>query len=85
MHEKRNFDVILIMGYTSSSVWGKLYPTESTIITNMWTGWNGNAQNTAVRRLRQRFLKYAEKLAVKYSQYYISDSMVIKSYLADKY
>jgi len=33
----------------------------------------------------QRFLKYAEKLAVKYSHYYVSDSKVIRSYLADKY
>src|ERR1700744_245159 len=33
----------------------------------------------------QQFLKYAEKLAVKYSQFYISDSRVIKEYLEDKY
>jgi hypothetical protein len=32
---KRNFDVVMLMGYTSSSVWGKLYPKQSTIITNM--------------------------------------------------
>jgi glycosyltransferase involved in cell wall biosynthesis len=30
-------------------------------------------------------LKYAEKLAVKYSHYYVSDSMVIKQYLSRKY
>jgi glycosyltransferase involved in cell wall biosynthesis len=33
----------------------------------------------------QRFLKHAEKLAVKYSRFYISDSLVIKSYLGEKY
>jgi glycosyltransferase involved in cell wall biosynthesis len=33
----------------------------------------------------QQFLKYAEKLAVKHSQFYIADSLVIKSYLKDKY
>jgi glycosyltransferase involved in cell wall biosynthesis len=33
----------------------------------------------------QRFLRYAEKLAVKYSKYFISDSLVIRSYLKDKY
>jgi glycosyltransferase involved in cell wall biosynthesis len=79
---KRKFDVVLIMGYTSSSVWGKLYPKDSTIITNMdGLEWKRSKYSPSV----QRFLKYAEKLAVKYSQFYISDSLVIKSYLADKY
>jgi glycosyltransferase involved in cell wall biosynthesis len=79
---KRKFDVVLIMGYTSSSVWGKLYPSDSTIITNMdGMEWKRSKYSKPV----QKFLKYAEKLAVQYSQYYISDSLVIKSYLADKY
>ncbi len=79
---KSNFDVVLIMGYTSSSVWGKLYPQKSTIITNMdGLEWKRSKYVAPV----QQFLKYAEKLAVKYSKYYISDSMVIKSYLAEKY
>jgi glycosyltransferase involved in cell wall biosynthesis len=78
----RNFDVILIMGYTSSSVWGKLYPQESVIITNMdGLEWKRTKYSKPV----QQFLKYAEKLAVKHSQFYIADSMVIKSYLKDKY
>jgi glycosyltransferase involved in cell wall biosynthesis len=79
---KRNFDVILIMGYTSSSVWGKLYPQESVIITNMdGLEWKRTKYSKPV----QQFLKYAEKLAVQHSQFYIADSMVIKSYLKDKY
>jgi glycosyltransferase involved in cell wall biosynthesis len=79
---KRNFDVLLIMGYTSSSVWGSLYPQQSAIITNMdGLEWRRSKYSKPI----QRFLKYAEKLAVKHSRYYISDSMVIKSYLADKY
>lgn len=79
---KRNFDVILIMGYTSSSVWGRLYPSKSTIITNMdGLEWS----RTKYAKPVQQFLKYAEKLAVKYSQYYISDSIAIRAYLADKY
>jgi len=79
---KRKFDAILIMGYTSSSVWGKLYPAKSTIITNMdGLEWKRSKYSPRV----QQFLKYAEKLAVKYSQFYISDSLVIKSYLGEKY
>ena len=79
---KSRYDVVLIMGYTSSSVWGKLYPKNSTIITNMdGMEWKRSKYSKPV----QQFLKYAEKLAVQYSQYYVSDSLVIKSYLADKY
>ncbi|GAC1311626.1 MAG: glycosyltransferase family 1 protein [Mucilaginibacter sp.] len=79
---RKKFDVILMMGYTSSSVWGKLYPAKSTIITNMdGLEWKRSKYSLSV----QQFLKYAEKLAVKYSQFYISDSLVIKSYLGEKY
>ncbi|WP_183575125.1 DUF1972 domain-containing protein [Mucilaginibacter sp. X5P1] len=79
---KQNFDVVLLMGYTSSSIWGKLYPKNSTIITNMdGLEWKRSKYSKPV----QQFLKYAEKLAVKYSDYYISDSKVIRSYLAEKY
>jgi glycosyltransferase involved in cell wall biosynthesis len=79
---KRNFDVVLLMGYTSSSVWGKLYPKDSAIITNMdGLEWKRSKYSKPV----QRFLKYAEKLAVKHSQFYIADSRVIKGYLKDKY
>ena len=79
---RKKFDVVLIMGYTSSSVWGRLYPSKSTIITNMdGLEWKRSKYSPTV----QKFLKYAEKLAVNHSQFYISDSMVIKSYLADKY
>ena len=79
---KQNYDVVLLMGYTSSSVWGKLYPKKSTIITNMdGLEWKRSKYSKPV----QQFLKYAEKLAVKYSEFYISDSWVIKDYLENKY
>jgi glycosyltransferase involved in cell wall biosynthesis len=79
---RKKFDVVLLMGYTSCSIWGKLYPKDSTIITNMdGLEWKRSKYSKKV----QQFLKYAEKLAVKYSQFYISDSRVIKDYLEDKY
>lgn len=79
---QQNFDVVLLMGYTSSSVWGKLYPKNSTIITNMdGLEWKRSKYSKPV----QRFLKYAEKLAVKHSQFYIADSRVIQEYLSGKY
>lgn len=79
---KQKFDVVLLMGYTSCSIWGRLYPKNSTIITNMdGLEWKRSKYSKRV----QQFLKYAEKLAVKHSQFYISDSRVIKQYLEDKY
>jgi glycosyltransferase involved in cell wall biosynthesis len=79
---KRKFDVLILMGYTSCSVWGNLYPKNSAIITNMdGLEWKRSKYSKPV----QRFLRYAEKLAVKYSQFYISDSRIIKLYLKDKY
>jgi len=79
---KKNFDVVLIMGYTSSSIWGKLYPQQSVIITNMdGMEWKRSKYSKPV----QQFLKYAEKLAVKHSDYYISDAVAIKTYLGEKY
>lgn len=79
---RKKFDVVLIMGYTSSSIWGALYPGQSTIITNMdGLEWKRSKYSRQV----QEFLKYAEKLAVKYSDHYISDSVAIKAYLGEKY
>ncbi|MEO6490969.1 MAG: DUF1972 domain-containing protein [Ferruginibacter sp.] len=79
---KRNFDIVLMLGYTSSSVWKRLYPSKSIIISNMdGLEWNRAKYSRPVRR----FLKYAEKLAVSSSHYHIADSEVIKEYLDYKY
>jgi glycosyltransferase involved in cell wall biosynthesis len=79
---KRKFDVILLMGYTSSSVWGKIYPENSVIISNMdGLEWKRSKYSKPV----QRFLKYAEKLAIKHSHFYVSDSRVIQTYLKNTY
>jgi len=32
---RRNYDIILMLGYTSSSIWGFLYPKNSIVISNM--------------------------------------------------
>jgi glycosyltransferase involved in cell wall biosynthesis len=79
---KRDFDVILQLGYTSSSIWSFLFPKKVVIITNM----DGLEWKRAKFHHRvQKFLMYAEKLAVKKSDHLVSDSMGIKSYLAKKY
>jgi hypothetical protein len=79
---KRRFDVWLLLGYTSSSIWGLLYSKESVIISNMdGLEWKRDKYSKRV----QQFLKYAEKLAVKYSDFHVADSIVIKQYLDEKY
>ena len=79
---KKNYDILLVLGYTSSSVWGALYPSRPIVITNMdGLEW----QRTKFSKPVQKFLKYAEKLAVKSSSFHVADSPVIKEYLDDKY
>jgi hypothetical protein len=79
---KRKFDVILMLGFTSSSAWGWFYPDKSTLIFNMdGLEWKRTKYSKPV----QQFLMLAEKLAVRFSSYYIADSVVIQSYLQNKY
>ena len=79
---KYDFDVILQLGYTSSSIWNRLMPKRSILVTNMdGIEWKRSKFSKKV----QRFLKHAEKLAVKYSDYFISDSIGIQQYLLEEY
>jgi glycosyltransferase involved in cell wall biosynthesis len=79
---RQDFDVILQLGYTSSSIWGWLLPKKSLVVTNMdGLEWKRSKYSKVVRK----FLKYAEKLAVKTSDYLISDSLGIQSYIKQKY
>ncbi len=79
---KRRFDILLVLGYTSSSVWARLYSKQSIVITNMdGLEW----KRTKYSRPVQRFLQYAEKLAIKFSHRLVADSLPIKDYLDKKY
>jgi hypothetical protein len=80
---KRNFDIILQLGYTSSSIWGRLLPRKKSIVTTNMDGmeWKRSKYSRPV----QKFLEYAEGLAVKFSDHLISDSIGIQKYLKDKY
>ena len=79
---KRKFDIILQLGYTSSSVWARLLPRDAAIITNMdGLEWKRSKYSPSI----QAFLKRAEKWAVDGSDLLIADSKGIQAYLADKY
>ncbi|MHC1708684.1 MAG: DUF1972 domain-containing protein [Bacteroidales bacterium] len=78
----RNFDIILQLGYTSSSVWSRLFPKETFIATNMdGLEWSRSKYSKLVRG----FLKYAQKLAVNNSDLLIADSEIIREYLFNTY
>lgn len=79
---ERHFDVILQLGYTSSSVWGLLFPENVVVIYNMdGLEW----QRAKYSKLTRRFLLYAERLAVRFSNFRIADSPVIQEYYSRKY
>lgn len=79
---KRGFDVLLQLGYTSSSVWSFLLPSKPLIVTNMdGLEW----KRTKFSPLVQRFLRWAESRAVSSSDVLVADSLGIQSYLRKKY
>jgi glycosyltransferase involved in cell wall biosynthesis len=79
---RRQFDVLLILGYTSISVWGRLFPRRNVTVINMdGLEWMRTKYSKPVRR----FLAYAERLAIRFCDSFISDSPAIQTYLKDKY
>lgn len=79
---KRDFDIILQLGYTSNSIWFFLLPKKSIIVTNMdGLEWKRSKYSKPV----QQFLKFAERLAAVSSDYLISDSIGIEKFLKKQY
>ncbi|WP_426484150.1 DUF1972 domain-containing protein [Flavobacterium sp. 2] len=79
---KRKCDIVLQLGYTSSSIWGWLMPKKAIITTNMdGLEWKRTKYSNTVKK----FLRYAESLGVKYSDFLISDSIGIQDYLQKTY
>ena len=79
---KRDFDIILQLGYTSNSIWFFLLPKKPIIITNMdGLEWKRTKYSKPV----QQFLKFAERLAANSSDYLVSDSIGIEKFLKEKY
>jgi hypothetical protein len=79
---QKNFDIILQLGYTSSSIWTSFFPRKAALVTNMdGLEW----KRTKYTKPVQRFLRYAERIAALKSDALIADSKGIQSYLYDKY
>jgi len=80
--KKHHLDIILQLGYTSSSIWYKFLPKNPILTTNMdGLEWKRTKFGKSVRK----FLLFAEKLAVKSSDHLISDSIGIQKYINEKY
>jgi glycosyltransferase involved in cell wall biosynthesis len=79
---RRDYDILLHLGYTSSSVWYRLWPAKAINIVNMdGLEWKRSKYN----RLTQRFLQRAEGWAVKYADVLVADSTGIRNYLREQY
>jgi glycosyltransferase involved in cell wall biosynthesis len=79
---KRDFDIILQLGYTSNSIWHFFLPKKSIIVTNMdGLEWKRTKYSKPV----QQFLKFAERLAATNSDFLVSDSLGIQKFLRYKY
>jgi glycosyltransferase involved in cell wall biosynthesis len=75
---KRKFDVILQLGYTSSSVWSFLFPADAIVVTNMdGLEWKRDKYSAPVKW----FLKHAEKWAVQNSTHLVADNLGIQEHL----
>ncbi len=79
---KRGFDILMQLGYTSNSIWHKRLPRKPVIVTNMdGLEWKRSKYSRPV----QRFLRYAERLAVESSHCLVADSEPIGQYLLQEY
>lgn len=79
---KREFDILLQLGYTSNSIWYWKWPMNSINIVNMdGLEW----KRSKYKKLTRRFLKYAEYLAAKNAHHLVADSIGIQKYLREEY
>ncbi|MEI8278330.1 MAG: DUF1972 domain-containing protein [Bacteroidota bacterium] len=79
---KRDFDILLQLGYTSNSIWFSRWPKYCVNIVNMdGLEWKRSKYSKKV----QWFLKHAEKWAAKHGDVLIADSVGIQQYLKETY
>ncbi len=79
---KRRFDVLLQLGYTSNSIWYKLWPKSCKNVVNMdGLEWKRSKYSNKVRN----FLKHAERWAALNADVLVADSPGIEQYLKETY
>ena len=79
---KRDFDILLQLGYTSNSVWYRYWPKNTINIINMdGLEW----KRAKYTKLTKRFLKWAESLAANRADVLIADSIGIRDHIQKEY
>ena len=80
---KNNVDILLVLGYTTASVFYPLISFKKTILVTNMDGleWKRDKWNSAVKVLARWF----EKLGAKYSPYLVADNLMIAEYLLKTY
>jgi glycosyltransferase involved in cell wall biosynthesis len=78
---KQNFDILLQLGYTSNSIWFWRWPATINIMNMDGLEWKRSKYGA----ITKKFLKIAEWLGAKKSQFLIADSIGIEQYLLKKY
>jgi len=79
---KRDFDVLLQLGYTSNSVWHRIWPRKMSNIVNMdGLEWKRSKYGPMTRK----FLKRAEGWAARRGDLLIADSLGIQEHLLKEY
>jgi glycosyltransferase involved in cell wall biosynthesis len=79
---KRDYDILLQLGYTSNSIWHWLWPKNTVNIVNMdGLEWKRTQYSKPVRQ----FIKKAEAWAAKHADYMVADSRGIQQHISDTY
>lgn len=79
---KRKFDILLHLGYTSDSVWHWRWPKKTVNVVNMdGMEW----QRSKYNKPTQRFLRWAESLAVNNADILVADSQGIQEHIVNRY
>ena len=79
---KRDFDVLLQLGYTSNSIWHHIWPKRVLNVINMdGLEWKRSKYGPVTRK----FLVRAEKWAARHGDILIADSIGIRDYIQRKY
>src|SRR6185312_12825943 len=79
---RRNYDILLQLGYTSNSVWHRIWPADAVNVINMdGLEW----KRTKYNRLTRLFLRRAERWAAVYGDLLVADSPGIRDYIRNRY
>jgi glycosyltransferase involved in cell wall biosynthesis len=79
---KTKFDIILQLAHTSSSMWGWFLPHHAVVTTHI----SKPVYTSSIAAVFYNpLLRFAERLAVRYSNFLITDSVEMQEYLSHKY